>query len=257
MCGRMTLTRSAEEVARFFELALERAALTSPDGRPLRPRYNIAPSQPVLTIVRAPDGQREPAWKIWGLVPSWSRDPGIGARLFNARAETVDSKPSFRAAFRKRRCLVVADGFYEWSARNRGHQPHWFHAPDDGLLAFAGLHESWSFEQGPAVESCTVITTEANADLASVHARMPVLLGRPSWEAWLDPASEAARLKELLVPACEGTLAARIVSRHVNDPRHDDAECLALAPANASRPAPAAAAARQGVLRLDDAAGGD
>jgi putative SOS response-associated peptidase YedK len=256
MCGRMTLTRSAEEIARFFELAAERAALTSPDGRPLRPRFNIAPSQPVLTVLRNADGARGAAWKSWGLVPAWSRDPAIGSRLFNARAETVDVKPSFRAAFRKRRCLVAADGFYEWSARNRGHHPHWFHPRDEGLLAFAGLYESWAFEQGPSIESCTVITTEANADLAGIHARMPVLLARPSWESWLDPASDSAQLKALLLPAADGTLAARAVSRHVNDPRHDDPECLTPVAAN-SEPAPAAgvAPARQGELGLFD--GGD
>lgn len=226
MCGRMTLTRSVEEIAEAFARVAGFPALVGPDGRPLSPRYNIAPSQPVLTVVQDGIGPGAFAWKTWGLVPGWARDASIGNKLFNARAETVDEKPSFRAAFKRRRCLVVADGFYEWSARNRGHRPHWFHPRAEPLLAFAGLHEHWSAASAPAIDSCTVITTEANADLAGVHTRMPVVLAREAWRAWLDPASDAAALKRLLVPAPEGTLLARVVSWRVNEPRHDDPECL-------------------------------
>lgn len=230
----MTLTRSAEEIAQFFELASAPEAPSGPDGQPLRPRYNIAPSQPVLTVVSTESGAREFAWKTWGLVPAWAQDPSVATKLFNARGETVDAKPSFRSAFKRRRCLVVADGFYEWSARNRGHRPHWFHSREGGLLAFAGLHERWAVEQGPVIDSCTVITTEANGDLAGVHARMPVLLAKSAWGDWLDPESVLGDLKRLLVPAPAGTLLARAVSRHVNEPRHDDAHCLDPAPEEAS-----------------------
>lgn len=238
MCGRMTLTRSPEEIAAFFEIAGEAAsfepsapnASDAPDGRPLRPRFNIAPSQPVLTVVPGARRGRALVWKTWGLVPAWARDPAIGGKLFNARGETVDEKPSFRSAFRRRRCLVVADGFYEWTPRNRGHRAHWIHPRDGALLAFAGLYEHWSAEEGPQIESCTVITTEASADVAPVHGRMPVVLAPSAWAAWLDVASDPTALKALLVPAPAGSLAARPVSRHVNDPRHDDPGCLADAP---------------------------
>lgn len=226
MCGRMTLTRSAEEIAAFFALQGASHAV-EPDGRPLRARFNIAPSQPVLTLVADARGGRVLAWKRWGLVPAWARDPAIGGKLFNARGETVDEKPSFRSAFKQRRCLVVADGFYEWTPRDRGHRAHWIHPCTAPLLAFAGLYEHHRGEGDVAIESCTVITTEANPDVARVHGRMPVLLARDAWSTWLDRASEPANLKALLTPAPAGSLVARPVSRHVNDPRHDDPACLA------------------------------
>ena len=154
----------------------------------------------MLTVVPGDAAARAFAWKIWGLVPAWAKDPSMGGKLFNARAETVAEKPSFRSAFKRRRCLVVADGFYEWTPRNRGHRAHWLHPRQAPLLAFAGLHEHWSVERGPALDSCTVITTEANGDLAGIHARMPVVLAAASWPAWLDPDSEPEALKALLVP---------------------------------------------------------
>lgn len=242
MCGRMTLTRSPQEIAAFFDLDPAQPGPAGPDGLPLRPRYNIAPSQPVLTLAADATGRRVFAWKIWGLVPAWASDPSIGGRLFNARAETVDAKPSFRSAFKRRRCLVVADGFYEWSPRSRGHRPFWLHPPDGSLLAFAGLHEHWSRESGPSIDSCTVLTTEAGPDLASIHHRMPVLLDPAARAAWLDPSTGAETLKTLLGPAPAGTLEAREVSRFVNEPRHDDPRCLEAA---------AAPTTEQGVFRLD------
>lgn len=237
MCGRMTLTRSPAEIAEFFALAgagsagrsegqASRAGPNGPDGGPLRPRYNVSPSQLVLTVVAGESAARAFAWKTWGLVPAWAKDASMGGKLFNARAETVAEKPSFRSAFKRRRCLVVADGFYEWTPRNRGHRAHWLHPRQAPLLAFAGLHERWSVERGPVIESCTVITTEANGDLAGIHGRMPVLLAAASWRVWLDPGSEPEALKALLVPAPDGTLESRVVGSHVNDPRHDDPACL-------------------------------
>lgn len=244
MCGRMTLTRSAEEIARHFELPVEPIA-TGPDGRGLVPRYNLVPSARVLTVVVDGSGSsaRQPAWKRWGLVPAWAPDPSIGARLFNARGETVASKPSFRAAFRRHRCLVVADGFYEWTPRTRGHRAHWLHPREAPLLAFAGLHARWQGEDGRApLETCTIITTEAGPDLAALHHRMPVILPRSAWAGWLDPASDPDALAGLLRPSPAGTLEAREVSAWVNDPRHDDPSCLEpplalpLGPASARRP---------------------
>lgn len=225
MCGRMTLTRSAEEIARFFELDATCVAV-GPDGRGLAPRYNLAPSARVLTVVPGASDARQPAWKVWGLVPAWASDPSIGAKLFNARGETLATKPSFRSAFRRRRCLVVADGFYEWTPRNRGHRAHWLHPRDAGLLAFAGLYERWQVEGRAPLETCTVVTTEAGPDVVALHHRMPVVLPRDAWKAWLDPGSDPDRLVAWLAPSPPGTLDAREVSAWVNDPRHDDPRCL-------------------------------
>ena len=224
MCGRMTLTQSPREIAEFFDVSESQLELLN--GHPIRPRYNVAPTQAVLTVVRNDAGPRAASWKTWGLVPSWAKDPSIGNKLFNARGETVDTKPSFRSAFKRRRCLVVADGFYEWSARNRGHQAHWFHPPNGGLLAFAGLHEHWSSSEGSEIESCTVITTDASSDMVGVHPRMPFILDRAVWEEWLDPSSDLGAVKTLVVPPPEGTLAVRPVSSRVNNSRNEDPRCL-------------------------------
>lgn len=229
MCGRMTLTRSAQEIAAYFALETSAVAVvlaSAPDGRGERARFNVAPTQSVLTAVAREPGVLALGWRRWGLIPSWARDPAIGAKLFNARSETVDEKPSFRAAFRRRRCLVVADGFYEWTPRNRGHRPHWFASPTAPLLVFAGLHERGTDEAGQPVDSCTVLTTEANPDLAPIHPRMPVVLARETWDEWLDPSAAGPTLKALLAPAPPGTLVARAVGRYVNDARHDDVRCL-------------------------------
>jgi putative SOS response-associated peptidase YedK len=233
----MTLTRTGNEIAAYFAEAMALSlsddvveeGVCEVDGRPLRARFNLAPSQDVLTFVPAPKGSgatAEYAWKQWGLVPSWAKDPMGGAPLFNARSETVDTKPSFRAAFKRRRCLIVADGFYEWTPKNRDHRPFHFSAAGGMLLAFAGLFEEWSGEGGEVIESCTVLTTEANADLEGVHHRMPVILDPDRFGTWLEPQAEPLVLKALLVPSPAGTLRRRAVSRYVNDPRRDDPRCL-------------------------------
>ena len=247
MCGRMTLTRSGGEIAAYFAEAM--AELMSAEtleevarGAP-KARFNITPSQEVLTVVPAPAGSgalAEFAWKQWGLVPSWAKDPAMGQRMFNARSETVAEKPSFRAAFKRRRCLVVADGFYEWTPRNKGHRPYLFQSSDAPILQFAGLFEEWQGEGGEVIESCTVLTTDANADLAEVHHRMPVLLTAQSAPAWLDAAATANELAPLMRPSPAGTLTRQPVTRYVNDPRHNDARCM--------EPEPPIARAEQGAL---------
>lgn len=226
MCGRMTLTRSGSEIAEYFSLAAQGGKILAPNGGPLRPRYNVAPSQDIPAIVFDKESDRRLEWMRWGLVPSWAKDPSIGARLFNARSETAAVKPSFRSAFRQRRCLIAADGFYEWTPRNRGHQPFHFTASEEPLLAFAGLFESWHGEGGEVIDSCTVLTTEANADVSDVHNRMPVLLDTVARELWIRPASPPEDLERILVPAPRGSLVKRAVGRHVNDARHDDPSCL-------------------------------
>lgn len=244
MCGRMTLTRSGSEIADYFSEAMQTivtqaegrgdssGGVLEADGRPLRPRFNLAPTQDVLTVVPGAAGSgagAEFAWKRWGLVPAWAKDPNRGAPLFNARSESVALKPSFRSAFKRRRCLVVADGFYEWTPRNRDHQPFYFRPAGGGLMAFAGLYEAWHGEGGEVVESCTVLTTEASEDLAGVHHRMPVILKSVDYSAWLDLATGAEILDALMAPLPLGFLDRRAVSRRVGNPRNDDAACIAPA----------------------------
>ncbi len=231
MCGRMTLIRSGAEIAEYFALTAAVGPLTAPDGEPLRPRYNIAPSQEIPTILLEPEVGRRWDWKRWGLLPSWARDPGMGGRLFNARAETVATKPAFRAAFRRRRCLIPAEGFYEWTPRNRGHQAFYFQPVNGLLLAFAGLFESWHGEGGEVIDSCTLLTTEANPDVAEVHPRMPVILPQSTFDLWLDPNAAREALEALFGPAPPGSLRKHAVSNHVNNPKLDDPACLAEAAA--------------------------
>ena len=168
MCGRFTLHTPADTVAELFNLS------EIPEWTP---RYNLAPTQQVPTV-RADGAEqaREFHALIWGLIPSWARDPKGGARMINARAETVHEKPSFRAAFRQRRCLILADGFYEWKRLERGKQPHFIGMQDGRPFALAGLWEKWERPGAPPIESCTIITTQPNELLAPIHERMPVIL---------------------------------------------------------------------------------
>lgn len=212
VCGRFTLATPAETLAAHFELASAPA---------LQPRYNIAPTQPVLTV-RAVDGQRTAEERRWGLVPHWAKDPKIGGRLINARAETVASKPAFRVAFRKRRCLVPADGFYEWKPISGRRQPFHLRRKDGAPFAMAGLFEQWSSEDGEIVDSCTVITTEANDVVRSIHDRMPVILDGESASSWLDPElADPEALQQLLRPCPGEDLTAYPVDTRVNRPKND------------------------------------
>ena len=226
MCGRMTLTRSGSEIAEFFSLAAPGTPLLSANKSPLRPRFNIAPGQDLFTILFEPGLGRHLEWMRWGLIPSWAKDSSIGARLFNARSETAATKPSFRSAFKDRRCLIAADGFYEWSPRSQGHQAFYFESTGGTLLAFAGLFESFRAESGQGIDSCTVLTTEANSDVSDVHHRMPVLLDAEQCELWLNPDSRRSDLEAICASRAEGRLRKRAVGRRVNDARRDDASCL-------------------------------
>lgn len=185
MCGRFTLATPAEIVAEFFEL---------PGAPELTPRYNVAPTQNIAGVVR-PEGsaQRELRWFHWGLIPSWAKDAKLAAKMINARAETVADKPAFRSAFRSRRCLIIADGFYEWKKLDRGKQPYLMRMADGGPFALAGLWERWHDLAGQVIESATLITTEPNDLLRDIHDRMPVILDRCDYECWLDPANHDAR----------------------------------------------------------------
>lgn len=208
----------------------------------LQPRYNIAPSQDIVAIIRAASGGGDAAVARaatafrWGLVPSWAKDPAMGARMINARGETVAEKPSFKAAFRRRRCLIPASGFYEWQDRGAGpRQPVWIAPPGGGLITFAGLWEAWMGPDGSELETCTIVTTAANETLRPFHHRMPVILAPDSFGAWLGDGTEDRLDREtalaLLRPAPENTVAAVPVDRAVNDIRNDTPELIeAVAP---------------------------
>ena len=223
MCGRFTLRTPAYKLAEAFgvEVRVNLAA-----------RYNIAPSQDIAALRAAGDSGRELAMLRWGLVPSWAKDPAMGSRMINARAETVAEKPAFRAAFRQRRCLVLADGFYEWQKTPDGSkQPYLMARPDGEVFTMAGLWERWQPPGGEPLETCAIITTEANGTLAPIHHRMPVIVAPGDRDAWLDPAPPSAEaLSALLRPAPDDDLAPLAVDRHVNNARHDDPACIEPAP---------------------------
>lgn len=192
------------------------------------PRYNIAPTQKLLCARREPADQRRHAALLhWGLVPSWADDPKIGNRMINARADGIADKPSFRNAFKKRRCLVLADGYYEWKTEGKQKQPYYFRMRDERPFAFAGLWERWSKAAGPPLASVTIITTEANELSRAVHDRMPVILDAADYDRWLDPSYyDRDELLKLLVPYDAPLMQAEPVSTHVNNVRNDDAGCL-------------------------------
>jgi putative SOS response-associated peptidase YedK len=220
MCGRFALYSDPFVLARWFGVD------SLPD---YRPSYNVAPSQAVA-IIRQQAGRRSMARVRWGLVPAWSKAAKTGFSTINARAETVASKPAFRAAFRQRRCLVPADGWYEWQAlaNTQAKQP-WFISSQAGKpLALAGLWELWQNPQGGVLESCSIIVTEANDFMQPIHERMPVILAPASWDDWLSPATKDTQaLHNFLKPYAGNDLTAWPVSVLVNSPRHDSAECLA------------------------------
>ncbi|MCH7522194.1 MAG: SOS response-associated peptidase [Chloroflexi bacterium] len=218
MCGRFTLTSTPERLALRFGLR------EVPD---LSPRFNIAPAQDVATIRAEPEGPRVLEPRRWGLIPPWAKDPKIGYRQINARAETLEKRPAFRDAFKKRRCAVPADGFFEWAGPKEQRQPIWFHRPDGGLLLFAGLYESWQREPGEWEPTFTIITTDANATLEPVHNRMPVILPEEVADEWLySRRDDHSALKGLLVPASDDLLVGTPVSPRVNSVKNDDPACL-------------------------------
>ncbi len=221
MCGRYELHSHPAAIALAFGLA------TPPD---VRARYNIAPMTEVPIVRVNADGQRELVRMRWGLVPRWAKDPSIGARMINARGETIAEKPSFRMSFRRHRCLLPADGFYEWRAPPPGageaarKQPLHIGMADGSLFGLAGLYERWMSEGGEVLDTCTIVTTAANALVAPIHDRMPLIVGREQYARWLDPAD--ADVGDLIVPYPAAAMAYYPVSHRVNNVRHDDASVL-------------------------------
>jgi putative SOS response-associated peptidase YedK len=218
MCGRFTLHASPEQIAAQFDVA---------EPERLADRFNIAPTQPVgiVRLDRAASGYE---WSLvhWGLIPSWAKEPSIGAKMINARGETVAEKPSFRAALRRRRCLIPADGFYEWKRTGSSKQPYYIRLNSKELFAFAGLWETWTGPDGSELQSCTVITTEPNELMANLHNRMPVILATDNYAEWLGQgkdadAKEVERLRHLIRPFDAKLMEAYPISTKVNSPIHE------------------------------------
>ena len=247
MCGRYAAAKDPSALVEEFEVE-------EPPAEALRPDYNVAPTKKVYLVVdKVHEQQHERALVIgrWGLVPSWAKDPSIGSRMINARAETVAEKPAFRRAFAKRRCLLPADGYYEWylptspdapvgKSGKPLKQPFFIHPSDGSSLAMAGLYEWWRdptrADDDPAawLLSCTIITTEATDEVGRIHDRMPMTIARTDWAAWLDPGNGAEEAGHLLVPALDGALTAYPVSTLVNSVKNNGPELLEPIPADES-----------------------
>jgi putative SOS response-associated peptidase YedK len=217
MCGRFTLRKPAERIAREFQLE-EIPAIEA--------RYNIAPTQNILAIRQSPDG-REAVMCKWGLIPSWAKDASISAKLINARSETVAEKPSFREAFKRRRCIIPADGFYEWQRTGGKKQPFYFKLKDDGLFGLGALWDSWRTPDEESLETCSILTIEANEVLRPVHKRMPVILHSDDYDLWLDEDDRKQELRtELLRPYPASEMTAYPVRTSINSPQHQGEELV-------------------------------
>lgn len=222
MCGRFTLTSNSDELQGQFGF---RSEFTDSEFFDHGPRYNIAPTQAVLTVNN--DGQRRAEVMRWGLIPFWAKDSKVGARMINAVGETLSTKPAFRAAFKKRRCLVLADGFYEWKKDGNRRLPTYIYPKNNEPLAFAGLWETWKSSEGPVIRSCTIITTSANSFIEPIHNRMPVILSGETQALWLDPLTEdPANLEPLLIPAPEELLTSHRVAETVNSVKNQGPELI-------------------------------
>ncbi len=210
MCGRFTQRKKPAEVVEYYSV--------SEESFEIAPRYNIAPMQMIaaMTMTRQLVGLK------WGLIPSWAKDPKIANNLINARGETIHEKPSFRAALSKRRCLIPADGWYEWKKQDGVSQPYFFHRRDEGLFSFAGLWEEWRSPEGKIIKTCTIITTEPNELAAQYHHRMPAILKRSDESFWLDQGSRIPDLLQILAPYPDDDLGVHPVSRSVNSVANDD-----------------------------------
>ena len=221
MCGRYSLTEALDVIVQHF--LIQHVGPEVAAG--YRPSYNVAPSQDVLVIgLRL--GARAAALHRWGLIPGWAKDPSIGYKMINARAETVHERPAYRGPFRSRRCLIPADGLYEWKREGKRKQPYRFLMKDEKPFAFAGLWDEWRGPDGQTIRSCTIITTEPNELLATVHDRMPVILPPDAYDEWLDPRTKPDRLRALLVPYPAEQMKGYPVSPRVNSPANNDPELI-------------------------------
>jgi putative SOS response-associated peptidase YedK len=219
MCGRYRLSRRKEMIEEYF------STVSGEDD--WNPRYNIAPTQPVPVIRQNPkEPRRELSLLRWGLIPSWAKDSSIGAQTINARTETANTKPAFRDALKSRRCLIPADGFYEWQRRDKAKQPYCFEVNDGELFAFAGLWDRWKDPNGQWIKSCSILTTTPNAVASSVHDRMPVILDPDNYDLWLDPGmTNVEAVSEMLKPYDARQMRCYPISTRINHVANDDAEC--------------------------------
>lgn len=219
MCGRFTLASRAETIADYFGIEVPYQ---------LKPRYNIAPSQDVLVLRQLPEASLEFTLMRWGLIPAWQKEEDIGSQWINARSETIDEKPLFKKLFQKKRCLIVVDGFYEWHVMSKNaKQPYYICKKDHGPFVFAGLWEHWESKEGKVIESCTILTTDANILLKPIHHRMPVILPKTDFNDWLDIEQQnITQLKKLLKNYNSPLFTAYPVDTTVNNPRHDTIECI-------------------------------
>ena len=219
MCGRFALATEKNILEMLYQLEIR-------SDFDLQPRFNIAPSQQIVALRRFPQsGEKELVNLKWGLVPFWSEDETSGSRLINARSETVDEKRTFRNAYKKRRLLIPVSGFYEWKKEEGAKQPYYITRKDGQPFSLAGLWERWE-KSGTPLESCTILTTTPNVLLAALHKRMPVIIPRRAYKYWLDPGTESASLKELLVPYPAAELTFHPVSRLVNSPANDSSDMV-------------------------------
>jgi putative SOS response-associated peptidase YedK len=216
MCGRFARIVSDKTLREKYRL--ERIAK-------LEDRYNISPMQSIAAV-RAAVGANELVLLRWGLIPSWSKDAKIAYKLTNARAETVSEKPSFRSAFKQRRCIIPASGFYEWRREAKQKQPFFIRPHDEELFSFAGLWETWRDPEGEIVESCAIITTEANDLMRTIHDRMPVILDTEAESVWLDAQAPVEDLRSLLVPFVSGRMKAYPVDPYVNNAKNQGPKCI-------------------------------
>lgn len=216
MCGRYSLITDAEKLAEHFRVLRQIR---------FQPSYNIAPSQKILNIVELDDGSRKAVNLYWGLVPSWSKESKISSHLINARMETVREKPSFRSAFKQRRCLIPADGFFEWQKKDVGKQAFHIHRDDHQPFAFAGLWEQWQHET-ETLYSCTIITTAANELMQPIHDRMPVIISTEHYHDWLNKSASDDDVYGLLDNQAYPDMTTTAVSDWVNNPKHDDERCI-------------------------------
>ncbi len=220
MCGRFHLLATAEQVAALYGVAVTQ----------LMPRYNIAPTQPIAAVRHSRTGGRELTYFHWGLIPSWSKDTKFASRMINARSETAHEKPSFRAAYKRRRCLIPVTGFYEWQKVASGKQPMCITAADaqnGSLLSFAGLWEHWQSADGSEIESATILTGAPNELMTPIHNRMPIFIEPDDFDLWLDASAPLPAVQSLLRCYPAEKLRAYPVSTHVNTPRNDDPTCIA------------------------------
>jgi putative SOS response-associated peptidase YedK len=215
MCGRYVLSASPEEMQRVFQLH---------DLPVMQSRFNIAPTQPVVMITS--DAVHELTFALWGLVPGWSKEPASGARMINARSETAAEKPSFRSPWKYRRCLIPVSGFYEWKTVDHVKQPHYIYLKHEPLFAFAGLWDVWRSAEGDELVTCTILTTDANPVMKTLHDRMPVILPAAAHDLWLDKRADLNALHALMRPYPQEDMTYHSVSRAVNLPANDSADLI-------------------------------